>query len=209
MDTVGDPVGTGLVASLARPGGNLTGVTGATAEIGAKNLELVREVLPSTRRVAILANAPDPFSKPFLKYIETAAAQLKVEIKPVMVTQGAAELEGDFEDIKKWQAEAVVVQPSLPQKQIADLAIKHKLPAISPSVGFPDLGGLMAYSADMGALYRKGARFIDDILKGRKPADIPVELATKFLLVINLKTAKAIGVAVPGIMLTRADQVIE
>jgi putative ABC transport system substrate-binding protein len=209
MDTVGDPVGTGLVASLARPGGNITGVTGATAELGAKNLELVREVLPAVRRVAVLANAPDPFSKPFLEHIQSAATTLKIEIKPIKVAHGVDELDADFAEIANWQAQAVVVQPSLPEKQIAELALKYKVPAFAPTAGFPALGGLMSYSADLDALYRKGARFIDNILKGRKPADLPVELATKFLLVVNLKTAKALGVSVPGTMLTRADEVIE
>jgi len=209
MDTVGDPVGTGLVGSLARPGGNITGVTGATAELGAKNLELAREVMPSLHRAAVLANAPDPFSKPFLQHIQDAAAMLKIEIKPIKVARGTDELEEDFAAIANWQAQAIVVQPSLPQRQIAELALKYKLPALAPTAGFPALGGLMSYSADLDALYRKGARFIDDILKGRNPADIPVELATKFVLVINLKTAKAVGVSVPGTMLTRADEVIE
>jgi putative ABC transport system substrate-binding protein len=208
MDTVGDPVGTGLVASLARPGGNITGVTGATAELGAKNLELAREVLPSLRRVAILANAPDPFSKPFLEHIQDAATMLQIEIKPIRVSR-ADELDADFAAIANWQAHAVVVQPSLPETQIAEMALKYKVPAFAPTAGFPALGGLMSYSADLDALYRKGARFIDNILKGRRPADIPVELATKFLLIVNLKTAKALGVSVPGTLLTRADEVIE
>jgi putative ABC transport system substrate-binding protein len=164
MDTVGDPVGTGLVASLARPGGNLTGVTGASAELGGKNLELAREVMPSLRRMAVLANAPDPFSKPFLEHIQDAATKLNIEIKAIQVARGADELDEDFAAIKNWQAQAVIIQPSLPQKRIAQLAIKHKLPAFSPSAGFPALGGLMSYSADLDALYRKGARFIDDIL---------------------------------------------
>jgi putative ABC transport system substrate-binding protein len=209
MDTVGDPVGTGLVASLAHPGGNITGVTGATSELGAKNLELVREVLPSARRAAILANAPDPFSKPFLEHIQNAATTLKFEILPIKVARGVDELEEDFAAIANWQAQAVVVQPSLPEKQIAELALKYKVPAFAPTAGFPALGGLMSYSADLDVLYRKGARFIDDILKGRSPADLPVELATKFLLIVNLKTAQALGVSVPGTMLTRADEVIE
>ena len=207
MDTVGDPVGTGLVASLARPGGNVTGVTGATSELGAKNLELAREVLPSLRRAAVLANAPDPFSKPFLEHLQDAATMLKIEINPIKVSR-ADELEADFAAVANWQAQAVVVQPSLPEKQIAELALKYKVPAFAPTAGFPALGGLMSYSADLGALYRKGARFIDEILKGRNPADLPVELASKFLLIVNLKTAKALGITVPESILSRADAVL-
>jgi putative tryptophan/tyrosine transport system substrate-binding protein len=208
MGTVGDPVGTGLVASLARPGGNITGVSGATAELGAKNLELVREVFPSSRRVAVLANAPDPFHKPFLEHIANAAKAMNFEIKTVLA-RNADELDAHFGEIAQWRADGVVVQPSLPHKRVADLAIKHKLAAFAPNPEFSAAGGLMSYSADLEALFRKGATFVDNILKGRKPADLPVQQPTKFLLVVNLKTAKAIGVTVPGLMLTRADQVIE
>jgi len=203
-----DPVGNGYVASLARPGGNITGVSSATSEMGAKNLELIREVLPSARRVAVLANAPDPFSKPLLQHIQDAAKMLNVETKPVMV-RDVEQLDGHIEEIVKWRADALIVQPSLPHRRVADLAIKHRLPAFSPHAAFPAAGGLMSYSNDADALYRQCATFVDKILKGRKPADLPVELPTKFLLVVNLKTAKAIGVTVPGTMLTRADTVIE
>jgi putative tryptophan/tyrosine transport system substrate-binding protein len=205
---VGDPVGTGLIASLARPGGNITGVSAATAEMGAKNLDLIREVLPSARRVAVLANAPDPFSKPLLEHIQAAAKTLNIEIRPAMAP-GADQLDAHVEDIARWKADAVIVQPSLPHRRVADLAIKHRLPAFAPNAAFPAAGGLMSYSNNSEAGYRQCAIFVDKILKGRKPADLPVELPTKFLLVVNLKTAKAIGVTVPGIMLTRADDVIE
>ena len=208
MGSAGDPVGTGLVASLARPGGNITGVTGASAELGGKNLELIHEVLPSVRRVAVLANAPDPFSKTFLVHIQAAAKVLNVEINPVMV-RDSDQLAADFAEIVKWQAQALIVQPSLPLKRVADLAIKHRLPSFAPNSGLTAAGGMLSYSADLDALYRQSATFVDKILKGRRPADLPVELPTKYWLVINLKTAKAIGVTVPGIMLTRADEVIE
>ena len=205
---VGDPVGTGLIASLARPGGNITGTSSATAEMGAKNLELIREGFPSARKVAVLANASDPFSKPLLEHIQAAAKALNVDIKPVMV-HGADQLDAHFEDIAKWQADAIIVQPSLPNRRVAELAIKHRLPAFAPSAGFPAAGGLMSYSNNSEATYRQSAVFVDKILKGRKPADLPVELPTKYWLAINLKTAKAIGVTVSGLMLTRADDVIE
>ncbi len=205
---VGDPIGTGLIASLARPGGNITGISSATAEMGAKNLDLIREVFPAARKVAVLANGPDPFSKPLLEHIQSAAKALNVEIYPVMVSS-ADQLDAHFEDIKKWHADAIIVQPTLPQRRIAELAIKHGLPALAPNTTFTSAGGLMSYSNHSEAIYRQSAVFVDKILKGRKPADLPVELPTKFWLAINLKTAKAIGVSVPGLMLTRADDVIE
>jgi putative ABC transport system substrate-binding protein len=208
LSGVGDPVGTGLISSLARPGGNITGLSSATAEMGAKNLELIREVFPSARRVAVLANATDPFSKPLLERIQAAAKTLNVEINPVSV-QDSNNFESHVEDIAKWQADAVIVQPSLPHRQVADLAIKYRLPAFAPHAAFTAAGGLMSYSNDADEGYRRCVTFVDKVLKGRKPADLPVELPTKFLLLINLKTAKAIGVTVPGIMLTRADNVIE
>jgi ABC-type uncharacterized transport system substrate-binding protein len=132
---VADPVGTGLIASLARPGGNITGVTSATAELGAKNLELIAEVLPSARRVAVLANANDPFHKPFLGHIQAAANARKIEIKSVMV-QASDQLDADFANVETWRADALLVQPSLPQKRVADLALKFRLPALSPSAMF-------------------------------------------------------------------------
>ena len=199
LAAVGDPIGTGLIASLARPGGNITGVSGATAEMGAKNLELIREVFPSARKVAVLANASDPFSKSLLEHIQAAAKALNVDIKAVMV-HGADQLDAHFEDIAKWQADAIIVQPSLPHRPVAELAIKHRLPTFAPNAAFPAAGGLMSYGNNSEATYRQSAVFV--VLKGRKPADLPVELPIKYWLVINLKTAKAIGVTVPGLMLT-------
>jgi len=205
---VGDPVGTGLIASLARPGGNITGVSSATSEMGVKNLDLIREVFPSARRVAVLANAPDPFSKPLVEHIQAAAKTLNVEINPMMVPS-ADQLDAHFEDIAKWKADAVIVQPSLPHRRVAELAIKHRLPAFAPSAAFPAAGGLMSYSNNIDVGYRQCAIFVDKILKGAKPADIPVEQPTKFDLAINLTTAKALGLTVPPSLLARADEVIE
>lgn len=208
MGVAADPVGTGLVASLARPGGNVTGLSGATAELGAKHLELIRDVLPSARRVAVLANAPDPFSVRFVEHIRAAAKALDMELKTIMVGS-SDELEAQIAGIKAWQGQAIVVQPSLPLGRVAELAVKHSLPAFSPQIAFTAVGGLMSYSSDAEVLFKQSASFVDKILKGRKPEDLPVELPTKFLLAINLKTAKAIGLTVPEIMLTRADRVIE
>ena len=208
MAGVGDPVATGLVASLARPGGNVTGMSGATAEIGGKNLELIRESLPSARRVAVLVNTSDPFHKPFLENILTSGRTLGLDIKPILI-RGVEDFDVGLAEIEKWRAEAVVVQPSLPHKRSADAAIKRRLPAFAPHADFSAAGGLMSYSADQSAIYRESASFVDKIIKGRKPADLPVQLATKFLFIVNLKTAKALGLTISPTLLARADTVIE
>ncbi len=204
---VADPVRQGFVKSLSRPGGNLTGVDPAGAETTEKNLEIVRELLLSVQRVAILANASDPFHEPFLEHIKSAADEMKIEINPIMV-HSADELNADFTDIVKWRAEAVLVQPSITQRGIADLALQYRIPAIGTQA-LVELGGLASYAADPEALYRRCADFVDKILMGARPADLPIELPTKFLLAINLQTAKALGIKVPQTILARADQVIE
>jgi len=204
----GDPVGTGLAASLSRPGGNLTGVSGAGAELGAKQLELIRQILPDAKRVGVLINAPDPFSRTLLAHIQEAARPMNIELATFML-RGADGLEAAFDEMVKSKSSAVIMQPSLPHKLTAQLALKHRLPSFSPNPLFPGSGGLLAYSADYDALYRDTASLVDKVLKGRNPAELPFQLPSKFWLAINLKTAKAIGVTVPGTMLTRADQVIE
>ena len=208
VTNAGDPVGTGLAASLSRPGGNLTGVSGAGAELGAKQLELIREILPNARRVGALINAPDPFSGPLLSHIQTAAKAMNIELVPFML-KGADGLEAAIAEMAKSNTSAVIMQPSLPHGLTAQVALKHRLPSFSPNPLFPGSGGLMAYSADYDALYRDTATLADKVLKGRNPAELPFQLPSKFWLAINLKTAKAIGVTVPGTMLTRADEVIE
>lgn len=208
MAGVGDPVGTGLIDSLDRPGGNLTGVSGAAAELGAKNVELIHEVFPSARRIAFLANVNDPLHRLMLRHVTSAGNLLRVEIKPVLVT-GAGELEGHFTEVAAWGAEAVLVQPSLPNRPVADLAIRFKLPAVAPHPSFTHAGGLMSYAADFDALYRQGAGLVDKVIKGRKPADLPVELATKYRLTLNLRTARALEFMPPPTLLARADEVIE
>lgn len=208
MGASGDPVATGLVASLARPGGNITGVSGISGEIGGKNLELVREVLPAARSVAVLANVPDPFHKPFLQNIQSAGRTLGMEIKPFMISS-ADQLDTAFADMAQARVTAAVVQPSLPHAAVVKLAFKHRVATTAPNADFAMSGGLLSYSADQKALAREAAGFVDKILKGRKPADLPVQIATKFVLVVNLKTATALGLTLPPTLLTRADQVIE
>jgi putative ABC transport system substrate-binding protein len=203
-----DPVGTGLVASLSRPGGNITGTSGTTAELGGKLLELVREVLPSARRVAVLANATDPFTKRFLEQIQTAVRTMTLEISLTMIRE-AGELDAAFQDLVKRRTDVVIVQPSLPRRAAAELSLKHRLPAVSPYGAFPDEGGLMSYAANLADQHRETAVYVDKILKGAKPADLPVQQPTKFELVVNLKTAKALGITVPRSILLRTDRVIE
>jgi putative ABC transport system substrate-binding protein len=208
MAAAGDPVGTGLISSLARPGGNITGLSGTTAELGAKMLELIRDMLPSTRRVAVLANAADPFSKPFVEQIELGGRTLGIAIQTIMV-RGAEEFVAAFAAMDKERADAVIVQGSLPRKPAIDLALKHRLPPIAANALFAREGGLMSYAANQNDLYRRAAFYIDRILKGAKPADLPVEQPTRYELVINLKTAKALGLEISPTLLARADEVIE
>ena len=208
MAAVADPVGTGLVASLARPGGNITGLSGTTGELGAKILELIREILPPTQRVGVLVNATDPFSKRFVEQVERGGQSLGIAIQPHIV-EGAAGFEAAIEAMVGERADAVIVQPSLPFKTAIDLALKHKLISISPFRSFADAGGLMSYSANENDIYRNVAMYVDRLLKGAKPSELPVLQPTRYELVINLKTAKSLGIAVPPALLARADEVIE
>ena len=208
MAPSGDPVGTGLIANLARPGGNVTGLSAATAELAGKSLELIREILPSASRVAALADPTNPFTKPFLEQIQIAAQTIGIKIEVIMV-RGTEEFDAVFAEMDRKRIEAVIVQPTLPRGRIVDLVQKHRLPAVSGNRAFADAGGLMSYSASLADRYRNAAPYVDKILKGAKPADLPVQQPTKFELVINLKAAKALGLTVPPTLLARADEVIE
>jgi putative ABC transport system substrate-binding protein len=208
MAPSGDPVGTGLIASLARPGGNITGLSAATAELAGKSLELIREILPSAKRVAALADPQNAFTKPFLEHIYLVAGAIGIDIKTVMV-RDAQEFGAAFVIMIEGKVDALVVQPTLPRKPAVDLALKHRLPAVSGNRAFAEAGGLMTYAASLNDRYREAATYVDKILKGRKPADLPVQQPTRFELVINLKTAKALGLTVPPMLLARADEVIE
>lgn len=208
MAPSGDPVGTGLIASLARPGGNVTGLSAATAELAGKSLELVREVLPAAKRVAALADPSNAFTKPFLEQIHLAARGLSLDIDVVMM-RAPEEFEAAFVDMASKRIEAAVVQPTLPRPPIVQLVQQHKLPAVSGNRAFADAGGLMSYAGSLADRYRNAAPYVDRILKGAKPADLPVQQPTKFELVVNLKSAKALDITVPPTLLTRADEVIE
>jgi putative ABC transport system substrate-binding protein len=208
MALAGNPVETGLVDSLDRPGGNITGMAGAAAELSGKAVELTKEMLPSAHRFVALANGTDPFSKPFVEYIEKAGAATGTMIDAKMI-RGMGELEAAFVDMAKEPPDAIIVQPSLPRRRVAELAVGHRIPAVSVIYGFAEEGGLMSYAPAEAAIYRRAAAIVDRILKGAKPAQLPVERPTKFELLINMKTAKALGIAIPPSLLIRADVVIE
>ncbi len=204
----GDPIGTGLVESLARPGGNITGVSSTTSELGEKTLELLRELLPKLRRAGMLLNAVDPFTRPYFRNFESGAAALGVALKPVSV-RGAEEFARAFAELNGWGAEAVIVQPSLPRKPALDLVRQYRLPSVSATRAFAVEGGLMAFAADSRRNYRDVAAYVDKILKGSKPSELPLQQPTTYELVVNAKVASALGLKVPADLLTRADEVIE
>ena len=208
MAPSGDPVGTGLIASLARPGGNVTGLSAATAELAGKSLELIREIMPTASRVAALADPTNAFTKPFLEQVNLAGKTIGIPIQVVMV-RGTEEFGAAFEELTRSRVEAVIVQPTLPRPPVLELLRKHRIAAVSGNRAFADAGGLMSYAGSLADRYRNAAPYVDRIFKGAKPADLPVQQPTKFELVINLKTAKALGLTVPPSLLARADEVIE
>ena len=203
----GDPVGTGLVASLARPGGNATGISGIGGLSG-KCLDLLRELLPTVTHVAVLVHTTDPFARPFLEDIQAAAQSVGMRIQPVVV-RGAEEFDGAFTAMIHEGAGAVIIQPILATPRAAALAVQHHLPAISTFGSFAEEGGLMTYTANLAERWRSLTTYVDKILKGAKPADLPVEQPTRFELIINLKTAQALGLTVPPVLLFQADKVIK
>src|SRR5437870_12525455 len=208
----GDPVASGFVASLSRPGGNTTGLSTLAPELSGKRLELLKEVVPKLSRVAVLGTSTSPSTAPTLKETELAAGASKVQLQYLDVLD-AKDIETAFRTAAKGRADAVLVLAGpvvFPQRtQIAKLAVKSRLPAIYPQTEFSDVGGLMYYGANSPDMYRRVATYVDKILKGAKPADLPVEQPTKFELVINLKTAKQIGLTIPSSVLARADRVIK
>jgi putative ABC transport system substrate-binding protein len=208
MALVGDPVENGLADSLAHPGGNVTGMAAIGAELAGKDVDFVRELVPSTSRIAALANVLDPFYKPFLGRIRANGATSGIAIEPVLIHQ-PEELDAAFAAMANHSPAAVIVQPSLPMKRVADLAIRYRIPAVSFIREFAEAGGVMSYGSDEADAYRKAAVYVDKILKGVAPPDLPVQEPTKFELVINLKAAAAIGLAVPQSLFSRADDLIQ
>lgn len=208
MAPSGDPVGTGQVASLARPGGNITGLSAATAELAGKSLELIRELLPSVRRVAALADPTNAFTTPFLHHIQAAAQALRVEIQ-VNLVRAVSDFDAAFRAMVEARVDALIVQPTLPRPRVVELVLQNRLPAVSGNRAFADAGGLMSYAASLADRYRGAAVYVDRVLKGANPSDLPVQQPTRFELVINLRTAAALGIAIPPTVLVRADELIK
>jgi putative ABC transport system substrate-binding protein len=207
-----DPVQLGLVASLGRPGGNITGTTTLSADLSVKQLEVLKEAIPQAARVAVLWNPINPWHPLALKAAEGAARSLVTQFRSVEA-RAPEELETAFALMTKERADAVLVLSDpmtfFHRVRIAELAAKRRLPTMHGVRGYVDAGGLMSYWADQADLYRRVTSYVDRILKGAKPGDLPIEQPTRFELVINLKTAKAFGLTIPPSLLLRADQVIE
>jgi putative ABC transport system substrate-binding protein len=212
MVTTGDPVGAGLVTSLARPGGNVTGVTALGQMLNAKRLELIKEAVPSVTRVAVLTNPASTYTAPFLREKEGMARRLGLQL-PVLETRDPDSFEKTFAALATERAGALMVQTDAMfithRRRIVELAARSRVPAVYGDREFVDVGGLMFYGASLADLYRDAATYADRILKGAKPADLPVEQPTKLELVINLKAAKALGLTIPPSVLGRADHLVD
>ncbi len=212
MVTTGDPVAGGLVVNLARPMGNLTGVTGLGQELSAKRLEVLKGAMPGLSRVAVLTNPASAYTGPFLKERERIARVLRVRLR-VLEADSPDELRPAFATMASERAGALMVLTDIMfitnRRAIVDLAARYRLPTVYGEREYVNDGGLMSYGASLEDMYRRAAFYVDRILKGARPADLPIEQPTKFELVLNLKTAKALGLTIPPSLLQRADQVIE
>ncbi len=211
---VSDPVGWGLAATLARPGGNFTGLSYQGVDLNVKRLELLREALPNVKRVGVLGTRTHPLFERARQEVEKAAAILRSPLEIVTVADGhPEEIDSAIAALAQRGVGAMLALQGgvlyLERRRLVELAVRHRLPAMFELTEFVELGGMMSYSASMADLYRRAAEYIHKILKGAKPADLPVEQPTKFELVINLKTAKALGVTIPPSVLLRADQIVE
>jgi putative ABC transport system substrate-binding protein len=208
----GDPIAAGLVASYARPGGNVTGIVTLSAELIGKRMELLKSAFPDVSRIAVFARAGNPAAAAWLKDMDAAARSLAVQLL-VLEVRGPGDFESAFQAAIRGRANAMMELPNpifhQNRHRIADFAAKNRLPAMFHTYDFVEAGGLMSYGADYPFLYRRAALYVDRILKGTTPSELPVEQPTKFQLVINLKTAKALGFTIPQSVLLRADRVIE
>ncbi len=211
MTNDSDPVGSGLVASLAQPGGNITGLSNFAPELSGKRLEILREVVPKLSRVAVLGGSTGPTNSPVRREIELAAKALKLQLQYLEVL-ASKDIEAAFRAANKGRAQAVLTVPNAflsPQRtQVIEFAVKNRLPTMYHNNRFAEAGGLMFYGVNLLDLDRRAATYVDKILKGRTPADLPVEQPMKFEFIINLKAAKAIGLTIPPNVLVRADRVI-
>ena len=213
MVLVSDPVGTGIVASLAKPGGNITGITNIVAELAGKRLELIKELVPNAKRVAVIVDPHNPNAGPQMRSAEAAAKQLAVELNPVHAIRNWTDVEQFFKAAVGAGAHAAIrmIDPFalILRRETVALAAKYRLPLIYPTPQDAEAGGLIAYDTDIASQYRQAATFVSKILRGAKPADLPVEQPTTFELVVNLKAAKALGLKVPQYILVRATRLIE
>jgi ABC-type uncharacterized transport system substrate-binding protein len=207
-----DPVGSGHVASLRRPGGNITGLALMQSQFTAKGLELLKEAVPRATRIAVLWHPATPSHGPGMQAVNSAASVLKIQVQSLPV-RGPDDFEDAFSAMVRERADAVLVIAGAPffaaPRQLAELAVKHRLPTMFGARLYAEAGGLMSYAADYEHQVRRAAAYVDKILKGANPADLPIEQAAKFELVINLKTAKALGITIPQSILTRASDVIQ
>ena len=212
MTGAADPVGQGIVASLNRPGGNVTGLTVINSDLSAKQLELLREAIPQASHIAMVWDAGFEGARIAAQNAQSAAQALGISLQSIPV-RGADEFDGAFASMVRDRAAAVVVGGSAlfyaEGKRLADLAVKHRLPAVFNERSYAEAGGFMSYGSDFAENYRRAADYVDKILKGAKPAELPIEQPTKFELVINLKTAKALGITIPPNLLVQAEEVIE
>jgi putative ABC transport system substrate-binding protein len=212
MTAAGDPLGSGLVASLARPGGNVTGMSLMAPDLGAKRLELLKEFLPRLSRVAALWNAANPYSVLVFKETQAGGGKLGIEVRSLEV-RGPDDFDSAFEAVRGLRPDALItVEDPLTadhRTRIAEFANRQQLPSLHGIREFVVAGGLISYGANLADLFRRAAYYVDKILSGAKPADLPVQQPTKFEMVINLKTAKALGLTMPTTLLARADEVIE
>jgi putative tryptophan/tyrosine transport system substrate-binding protein len=208
----GDPVGSGLVSSLARPGGNVTGLSLASAEITGKRLQLLKEAVPGVTRVAILSNPTSPIQALMLKEVKIAAAALHLQLQ-FLDARSPDEVTSVLSMLTRERADALIIlgHPMLAQQRgrIAALTAKSRMPAMAAQREYAEAGSLMAYGASLPEMYRRAATYVDKILKGAKPGDLPIEQPTKFEFVVNLKTAKTLGLTIPPAVLARADEVIQ
>jgi putative ABC transport system substrate-binding protein len=208
-----DPVALGLVASLARPGGNITGLTNLAPELGGKRLELLKEIVPQLARVAVLGDPSSPSHAPGWRETESAARSLRVQVQSLEVREPNPDFAGAFSAITRYRADALLTlsQPLIRvyREQIIDFTAKRRIPAIFHTREFVEAGGLMSYAPSSTDLFRRAATYVDKILKGTKPADLPVEQPIKFEFIVNLKAAKQIGLTIPPNVLVRADRVIK
>ena len=208
----GDPVELGLIESLARPSGNITGLSNIEVETFGKELELLKEIAPEARRVAVLSNPANPYHALAISNVKVAAQTLKVELQ-VLEARGSNEFDGAFAAMSKERVGALLVVTDtvfvLHRARLADLAAKNRLPSMYGLGEYVKAGGLISYGPNLSDLFRHAATIVDKILRGAKPADLPVQQPTKFELIINLKTAMALGLTIPPTLLARADELIE